>query len=102
MRRFSSYSPIDTEEHYYAPRIELTDNAYPRLTGDNPVKGEYYITVWAPRQTGKTWVMQQVMFRLKKDPRFDVLKINLEDQKDKKITSEILQSIARKIGDGLG
>jgi hypothetical protein len=29
MRRFCSYGPIDTEEHYYAPREEL--NQYPFL-----------------------------------------------------------------------
>jgi len=27
---------------------------------DNPEKGGHYFTIWAPRQTGKTWLMRQV------------------------------------------
>ncbi|MGE5341275.1 MAG: AAA-like domain-containing protein [Candidatus Omnitrophota bacterium] len=97
MRKFSSYGPIDKELYYYAPREELIEKGYVQLVGDNPQKGGHYFTVWAPRQTGKTWVMQQLLFRLKKDPRFHVLKLNLEDQKDKTNTNQILQSIANKI-----
>lgn len=102
MRRFNSYGPIDTDVHYYAPRKELIDGALTQLMGENPQKGGHYITVWAPRQTGKTWVMQEILFQLKKDPRFDVLKINLEILKDKDDTGEIINVIARKIGEGLG
>ncbi len=71
MRRFWSYGPVNSKLHYYAPREELVDRAYGSLVGDNPDEGGHYITVWAPRQTGKSWLMQQ-------KPRFDVLKINLE------------------------
>jgi hypothetical protein len=81
MRRFSSYGPIDTEAHYYTPRKKLIERAYTQLMGENTKKDGHYITVWAPRQCGKTWVMQQVLFRLQKDSRFDVLKINLEHLK---------------------
>ena len=102
MRRFNSYGPIDTDEHYYAPRKALIDNSYTQLIGENPQKGGHYITVWAPRQTGKTWVMQEILFQLKNDPRFDVLKINLEILKDKDDVGEIINVIARKIGEGLG
>ncbi len=102
MRRFSSYGPVNNKLHYYAPREELINRAYAQLLGENPSEGGHYITVWASRQTGKTWVMQQVMFRLKKDSRFDVLKINLESLKDKKKPAEIIKTIARKIGEGLG
>ncbi|HLP60687.1 MAG TPA: ATP-binding protein [Candidatus Deferrimicrobium sp.] len=102
MRRFNSYGPIDTDVHYYAPRKSLIDKAYTRLMGEYPHKGGHYITVWAPRQTGKTWVMQEILFQLQKDPRFDVLKINLEILKDKDDAGEIINVIARKIGEGLG
>jgi hypothetical protein len=102
MRTFSSYGPLDKDEHYYAPRKELTERAYTLLTGENPAKGGHYITVWAPRQTGKSWLMQQILFRLQEDPRFDVLKLNLEDQKDKTDTNQILRSIANKIRKDLG
>jgi predicted AAA+ superfamily ATPase len=55
------------------------------LLGENPSEGGHYITVWAPRQAGKTWVMQQILFKLKKDTQFDVLKINLQSLKDEKV-----------------
>jgi len=101
MRRFSSYGPVDTEEHYYAPRKELIEKAFIQLLGDNPGKSGHYITVWAPRQTGKTWTMQQILFRLRKDPRFIVLKINLEHLKYETNTDIILSNITREIGEGL-
>jgi hypothetical protein len=60
MRTFSSYGPVDIDLHYYVPRQGLIDRACVQLVGGNPDKGGHYITVWAPRQRGKTWVMQQV------------------------------------------
>ncbi len=101
MRRFSSHGLIDTDLYYYAPRKELIDNAVIQLAGENPVKDGHYITVWAPRQTGKTWVMQQVMFRLRKN-RADVLKINLEHLKDEQEVGNIIETIAKEIGEKLG
>jgi len=102
MRRFCSYGPIIMDSHYYAPRKELIDTAYTQLVGENPLEGGYYMTVWAPRQSGKTWVMQQILFQLQKDPRFDVLKINLEHLKDEKNVGKIIDGIAEEIGLGLG
>ena len=80
MRKFSSYGPPDNDLNYYAPRTALVETALGHLLGDDSAKGGHYITVWAPRQTGKTWVMQQVLWRLQKQytERFDVLKINLQ------------------------
>jgi predicted AAA+ superfamily ATPase len=69
MRKFSSYGPIDSELHYHVPRQQLIEGAIQQLKGDNPDKGGHYITVWAPRQTGKTWIMQQVLKRLSQDTR---------------------------------
>ena len=102
MRRFNSYGPININLHYYAPRKALIDKAYNQLMGENPMEGGHYITVWAPRQTGKTWLMQEILFQLKKDPRFHILKINLEILKRKKNIGEIIKIIAREIGEGLG
>jgi len=101
MRRFSSYGPINISLEYYAPRKELIEKGYTQLVGEVPPEGGHYFTVWAPRQCGKTWIMQQVLHRLKKDERFHVLKINLEDLKDKTEASRIIQSLAAKIADGL-
>lgn len=81
MRKFSSYGPVDTRLHYYAPRQALIERAYTQLVGEDPLAGGHYVTVWGPRQTGKTWIMQQVLWRLQAEDRFDVLKVNLEHLK---------------------
>ncbi|MGD2085587.1 MAG: AAA-like domain-containing protein [Candidatus Aminicenantes bacterium] len=101
MRRFSSYGPINNKLHYYAPREELINKVYAQLMGENPHEGGHYITVWAPRQCGKTWLMQQVLFRLQKDPQFDVLKINLENLKDETNVGTVINTIAGEILEGL-
>ena len=102
MRRFHSYGPINNNVHYYAPRKELIERAYTQLIGENPSEGGHYITVWAPRQCGETWIMQQILFRLKKEAQFDVLKINLEILKEVEDAAMVMGSIARAIGEGLG
>jgi len=102
MRRFSSYGPIDKTLYYYAPREALIEKGYNQLVGVYPDESGHYFTVWAPRQTGKTWVMQQILFRLRKDPRFDVLKLNLEILKNTTDTREVLDVIAKEIGEGTG
>ncbi|MDM8532489.1 AAA-like domain-containing protein [Anaerolineales bacterium HSG25] len=78
MRRFSSYGPISPASHYHVPREELIQQSLTQLIGENPNEGGHYITVWGPRQTGKTWVMRQVLWRLQADDRFDVVKVNLQ------------------------
>jgi hypothetical protein len=65
MRRFSSYGPINTKLHYYAPRKELIAGAITQLMGENPSEGGHYITVWAPRQTGKTGSCRKFSSNLK-------------------------------------
>jgi len=102
IRRFSSYGPVDRDVHFYVPRAELISRGYTQLVGENPSKGGHYFTVWAPRQTGKTWTMKQILFQLKNDPRFNTLVINLEILKDEENTGTIINVIARKIGEGLG
>ena len=101
MRKFFSYGPIDRDMHYYAPREDLIAKAWEQVVGENPDKGGHYITVWAPRQTGKSWIMQQILWKLQKDERFDVLKLNLEHLKTVENTEEIVISIAEEIIDRL-
>jgi len=104
MRKFSSYGPINTKLHYYVPRQTLVDQAVTHLVGETPAEGGHYITVWAPRQRGKSWLMQQAMWQLRSDPRyagFDVLKINLEHLKLTPDVVRIAQIIAREIGEKL-
>jgi predicted AAA+ superfamily ATPase len=57
----------------------LIEQALGQLLGENPDEGGHCITVWAPRQAGKTWVMQQVLASLRDDAQygsFDVAKVN--------------------------
>jgi hypothetical protein len=78
MRRFSSYGPVSPKLHYYAPRTELVERASIQLVGEASEEGGHYITVWAPRQTGKTWVMQQVVSRLQARGDFEVAILTLQ------------------------
>ncbi len=59
MRRFHSYGPVDCEDHFCIQRKELIERCIAQLVG-NPKKGGHYFTIWAPRQTGKTWLMRQI------------------------------------------
>ncbi|MBM4459845.1 MAG: ATP-binding protein [Chloroflexi bacterium] len=102
MRKFSSYGPVDTRQHYYAPRQALIERAYIQMVGEDPELGGHYITVWGPRQTGKTWIMQQVLWRLQADDHFDVLKINLEHLKFETEVDSVVQEFARMIARDLG
>ncbi len=102
MRKFSSYGQINTKLHYYAPRTELIEHAYTQLMGEDPEEGGHYITVWAPRQTGKSWTMQQILFTLREDERYDVLKIDLEDMLFDEDVHEIAEAIGSDILEALG
>ncbi len=59
MRHFSSYGPVDCQEHFCVPRQALVAKGVEQLIGQ-PEKGGHYFTIWAPRQTGKTWLMRQI------------------------------------------
>jgi len=104
MRKFSSYGPVDTKLHYYVPREALIEQAYTQLVGSsaNLNKGGHYITVWAPRQRGKSWVMEQTLQRLRDDSRFDTVMLNLEDLKDETDVNQIVRFIAAEIIKELG
>lgn len=82
MRKFCSYGPVDTDLHYYVPRQGLVDFATHQLLGENPEKGGHYITVWAPRQRGKSWVMQQVLERIRAGKDFEVGYLVLQSAKN--------------------
>ncbi|MEM7531652.1 MAG: AAA-like domain-containing protein [Chloroflexota bacterium] len=92
MRRFHSYGPVSPKYHYHAPRKELIDRAYLQVVGEEPDEGGHYITVWAPRQTGKSWVMLEVMKRVRAQGDFEVGFISLQSAKtvtDEKLALEV-------------
>jgi hypothetical protein len=97
MRRFNSYGPVDVKVHYYAPRENLIDKTYTQLTGENPAGGGHYITVWAPRQCGKTWIMQEIVEKIKHTGQYEVGIISME--RTKKVTNEkkILKILNEKL-----
>ena len=104
MRRFSSYGPINSKLHYYVPRQALVDQAISHLVGEVPAEGGHYITVWAPRQRGKSWILQEAMWQLRDKPQyaaFDALKINLEHLKMSPDVVRIAQFIANEISESL-
>ena len=65
MRRFFSYGPVDCKRHFCVPRKELIERCMVQLVGEDGEFGHYF-TVWAPRQTGKTWLMRQVKKEIEK------------------------------------
>ncbi len=90
MRTFSSYGPIDKDIHYHVPRKELIDNAYLQLIGEKPEKGGHFITIWAPRQAGKTWIMQQVVRKIRGQGDFEVAIISMQSAKTVKTDEGVL------------
>ncbi|MEZ4869422.1 MAG: AAA-like domain-containing protein [Caldilineaceae bacterium] len=89
MRKFTSYGPLNTQLHYYAPREHLLEQVYQQLIGEDPLQGGHYITVWAPRQTGKTWVMQEVLKRVQAHGGFEVAYVTLQPAKNRETLTEV-------------
>ena len=61
MRRFHSYGPVIEQAHYCVPRTELVNRCVDQLIGSDMEEHGHYFTIWAPRQTGKTWLMEQTV-----------------------------------------
>ncbi len=97
VRRFSSYGPIDTDAHYYAPRKELMEKAYNLLVGETREKGGHYITVWAPRQCGKTWLMRETEEKIKKNGHFDLAFFSMEPVKGLTDSRRVLQHFCKEL-----
>jgi AAA+ ATPase superfamily predicted ATPase len=66
MRTFHSYGPVDHEEHFCVDRKEMIERCTSQLIG-NKEKGGHFFTIWAPRQTGKTWIIRQCVKEIKKN-----------------------------------
>ncbi len=90
MRKFSSYGQIVTSAHYYAPRRALIEQAYTRLVGEVPEEGGHYITVWAPRQTGKSTVMLEVTKKLREQDQFDVVLMTMQSARSVHAAEDVL------------
>lgn len=100
MRKFSSYGPVDTDLNYYVPRTALVEQVLTQLVGENLDKGGHYITVWAPRQCGKTWIMTRVVRRLQNEKQYEglgVVVLSLQHFQMQSSVDPIVQFIAREI-----
>ncbi len=65
MRRFHSYGPVDARHHFCVERKEIVDQCVNQLIGIPDERGHYF-TIWAARQTGKTWLIYQAMQEIPK------------------------------------
>ncbi|MDM8528894.1 AAA-like domain-containing protein [Anaerolineales bacterium HSG24] len=98
MRKFHSYEEVDKDVHYYVPRHELIDRACNSLIGDTPEKSGHYITVWGPRQSGKTWVMREVVRQLQaQQPEFEVAILSLQSARPGSTDEKILQLLVTQL-----
>jgi len=91
MRKFSSYGPVDKKKNYYVKREDIIDKIYNQL-----IDG-HYMTVWAPRQCGKTWIMNEVFSKLLENDYYNALIINLENLKVNDDIENIIKNISERI-----
>ncbi|MGE5343271.1 MAG: hypothetical protein ACM3SY_17520 [Candidatus Omnitrophota bacterium] len=97
MRRFNSYGPINNKLHYYAPRQELIENAYTNLVGEVPDEGGHYFTVWASRQTGKTWLMRETIKRIDQTGQYHQAIISMDQAKAEKEEKKVVSILIEKM-----
>jgi hypothetical protein len=60
MRHFCSYGPVNSKAHFCVQRQTLIATGVQQLIGSPEEESGHYFTIWAPRQTGKTWLMRQI------------------------------------------
>ncbi len=104
MRRFSSYGPVDTSLHFHVPRAKLVDTLLSEIVGENPVAGGNYITLWAPRQRGKTWIVGQALRRLRQEDAyqgFDIVASSVEHLRMERDAGLVVQHVATEIARAL-
>jgi len=65
MRTFHSYGPVDNEDHFCVDRKEMIERCTSQLVGKQEKSGHYF-TIWAPRQTGKTWLIRECVKEIQK------------------------------------
>ncbi len=83
MRRFHSYGPVQSTKHYCVKRASLVEQCVANLRGDVENEGHYF-TIWAARQTGKTWLMREARRVLEEQysEKFDVFVWSAESLRD--------------------
>lgn len=103
MREFHSYEGIDPDIHYYTPREELIERAYQSLLGTKPESNGHYITVWGPRQSGKSWVMRQTVRRFKAqnsaetEHPFEVAILSMQSARPESPPTDVLELLVTQL-----
>jgi len=92
MRKFTSYGMIKTKKHYYAPRHEIMKQTINQLIDDSEDDG-HYITIWAPRQTGKTTIMHQVVEQIRQRNDVEVGMISLQSAKNDQTDADVFKTL---------
>jgi AAA-like domain len=89
MRHFSSYGPVDPSENFCVERRELVERCVEQLVS-NPDKAGTFFTIWAPRQSGKTWLMRRAIeeIRARYGDRFAVGHLQMQGALDPDDTEE--------------
>ena len=79
MRTWSSYGPVDPSLNFAVPRRALVESCADGLVGDVD-KGGHFFTLWAPRQTGKTWLMRRALeeIRARHGDRFRIGALSMQ------------------------
>jgi Cdc6-like AAA superfamily ATPase len=83
--------------HWLRQYTGNTANAITQLKGEELDEGGHYITVWAPRQTGKTWVMREVVSTISQDDQFDVVLLSLQFLYEENDVDIVVQLFAREL-----
>lgn len=98
-RRFSSYCPINTKTEYYAPRSALIESVARQLLGESEAdEGGHYITIWAPRQTGKTWTMLEAVKAIRaSNNEVNACFMSMESAKSETSAQVILEIFSREM-----
>lgn len=89
MRHFSSYGPVNAKVHFCVKRQALITQGVEQLIGRDEDAGDYF-TIWAPRQTGKTWLMRQIQqaIDLKYHDKFTVFSFSFGALRGMSFTSD--------------
>jgi hypothetical protein len=86
-------------------RAELINRCTEHILG-NPDKGGHYFTIWGPRQSGKTWMMRQVVMEIEARYGDRLLCTTLSMQgvimKDDEPEENFLHHVPRLLDNGFG
>jgi hypothetical protein len=100
MRHFNSYGPVDAQDHFCVQRKALITQGVEQLIGQ-PKKGGHYFTIWAPRQTGKTWLMRQLELHINQQypEEFSILQFSLGGLRGMSFTPTENSDFSEKLGE---